>query len=115
MFGWFEKLVDPFPAETPSEPPKQLLRFLIHYAKPTIAMVHGYCFGGACELAICCDLRIAAEGASFSVLIVNLNLSPVVYPPVYLVVAVLSALVIAHAERRVGLPATSSGRDSDSS
>jgi len=34
MFGWFEKLVDPFPAETPSEPPKQLLRFLIHYAKP---------------------------------------------------------------------------------
>ncbi len=36
-------------------------------SKPTIAMVHGYCFGGGCEIAICCDLRMAADTAVFSI------------------------------------------------
>jgi enoyl-CoA hydratase len=33
--------------------------------KPVIAMVHGYCIGGACDLALACDLILASEDASF--------------------------------------------------
>ncbi|MFV0294641.1 MAG: enoyl-CoA hydratase [Hyphomicrobiaceae bacterium] len=47
---------------------------LLGAGKPTVAMVAGYCFGGACELAICCDLRIAADNASFSVPAAKLSL-----------------------------------------
>ena len=35
--------------------------------KPTIAVIHGYCIGGGCGLAACCDLRLAAESARFAV------------------------------------------------
>jgi len=34
-------------------------------AKPTLAAVHGHCLAGACELALACDLTIAAEDAVF--------------------------------------------------
>lgn len=47
---------------------------LLDATKPTIAMIHGYCFGGACELAICCDLRVGADTASFSVPAAKLSL-----------------------------------------
>jgi len=34
--------------------------------KPTIAMISGFCMGGGLAVALCCDLRIAAENAVFA-------------------------------------------------
>jgi enoyl-CoA hydratase/carnithine racemase len=33
--------------------------------KPVIAAVHGYCLAGACDLAMMCDITIAAAGTFF--------------------------------------------------
>ena len=46
--------------------------------KPTIAMIHGFCMGGAMGVAMGCDLRFAAEGAKFGIPAARLN---IVYPP----------------------------------
>jgi enoyl-CoA hydratase len=35
------------------------------FPKPVVAAVHGYCLAGALDLALCCDLTIAAEGTWF--------------------------------------------------
>lgn len=35
------------------------------YPKPTIAATHGYCLAMACEVAMCCDITIAAEDTFF--------------------------------------------------
>lgn len=37
------------------------LRSFWQFPKPAVAAVHGYCLGGACELALLCDLTVAAE------------------------------------------------------
>jgi enoyl-CoA hydratase/carnithine racemase len=41
---------------------------------PTIAMVHGDAFAGGCELALHCDLRIAADGVRFAMPLARLGL-----------------------------------------
>lgn len=41
-----------------------IMRFW-EFPRPTIAAVRGYCIAGGCELAIACDITIAAEGTMF--------------------------------------------------
>ena len=49
---------------------------LLHLPKPTIAAVHGYALGAGCEMALLCDLRIAADDASFGLPEVGLGYIP---------------------------------------
>jgi trans-feruloyl-CoA hydratase/vanillin synthase len=51
-------------------------RRLRYYAKPTIAMVNGWCFGGAFTPLISCDLAIAAEDATFGLSEINWGIIP---------------------------------------
>ncbi len=51
-------------------------RRLINYPKATIAMVNGWCFGGAITPLVCCDLAIAAEDAVFGLSEVNWGIPP---------------------------------------
>lgn len=44
--------------------------------KVTIAAVNGFALGGGCEMALCCDIRIASEKARFGQPEVTLGITP---------------------------------------
>jgi trans-feruloyl-CoA hydratase/vanillin synthase len=51
-------------------------RWLRMFPKATIAMVNGYCFGGAFAPFVACDLAIAAEEATFGLSEINWGIIP---------------------------------------
>ena len=51
-------------------------RRLMFYPKPTIAMVNGWCFGGAFQVLLGCDLALADEEATFGLSEINWGIIP---------------------------------------
>jgi len=51
-------------------------RALMYNQKPTIAMVNGWCFGGAFTPVVSCDLAIAADEAVFGLSEINWGIIP---------------------------------------
>ena len=51
-------------------------KLLRMYAKPTIAMVNGWCFGGAFTPLVACDLAVAADEATFGLSEINWGIPP---------------------------------------
>jgi enoyl-CoA hydratase len=46
------------------------------FPKPVIAMINGFCLGGGCELALACDVRVAADTARLGQPEINLGIIP---------------------------------------
>ena len=53
-----------------------LYRFLMNYTKPIISAVEGYCLGGGFEMAMGCDLLIAADHVEFGLPEMPLGIVP---------------------------------------
>ena len=47
-----------------------------HFPKPVVARINGIALGGGTELALCCDIRIAADTAIMGVPEINLGIIP---------------------------------------
>jgi enoyl-CoA hydratase/carnithine racemase len=47
-----------------------------HCEQPIIAAINGYALGGGCELAMCCDIRIASDRAQLGLTEVTLGIIP---------------------------------------
>ena len=55
---------------------RDLWSALYEMPKPTMAAVHGYCFGSGLEIAALCDFRIASQDAVFALPEASLGLIP---------------------------------------
>lgn len=51
------------------------------FPKPLVAAVHGYCLAGACEIAMLCDVTIAAENCKFGEPEIRLGMSSTLVMP----------------------------------
>ena len=63
-------------AEALRHPAASFWRRLAAIKTPMIAAVSGYALGGGCELALACDMNVAAESATFGQPEINLGIIP---------------------------------------
>jgi methylmalonyl-CoA decarboxylase len=52
---------------TYNDPLERLIRAVREFKAPVIALIEGSVWGGACELAICCDIPVGAPNATFAI------------------------------------------------
>lgn len=64
-----QEAVDAYQAQT-----KKVYDALANFPKPVIAVIRGHCIGGGAGLAVCCDIRLCNEGASFGIPAARLGL-----------------------------------------
>jgi enoyl-CoA hydratase len=69
-------VMSPLEAKRFSEIGHAAMALLDRSPVPTIAAVNGYALGGGCEVAIACDVRVAAENATFGFPEVSLGILP---------------------------------------
>ena len=69
-------VMDPIEAKRFSEIGHAAMALLDRSPVPTIAAVNGFALGGGCEVAIACDVRVAAENATFGFPEVGLGILP---------------------------------------
>jgi len=55
---------------------QMILNKIEAFEKPVIAAINGACLGGGLELALCCHIRFAAEGARLGLPEINLGIMP---------------------------------------
>jgi enoyl-CoA hydratase len=69
-------VLDPYGARDISRFGQQVFDRIEQSVKPVIAAINGYAFGGGCELALACHVRLASENAVLGLPEVSLGIIP---------------------------------------